>query len=218
MSESIHTTERSHSLWKFLQSPVLYNGFQKCISRKESVDFITKELWKIEPGMKVVDIGCGPGNLRHLFPESISYYGFDPSEEYINQARETFPGDSFHVGTMESFYEEFGSELDNRVDVVTSSGVLHHVPAAEMARILEITMKILKPDSERFAAIEPTYLVKQDKLSRWVLSRDRGMSILFDHQWRELFDEHFSKVSTRVINGLLRIPYSHMLIKAYRVK
>ena len=198
---SENTTERSHSLWRFLKMPFLYEAFQKSIAKKGCADFIIDELWKIQPQMTVVDVGWGPENLRHIFPDSITYYGFDPSEDYIKQAQESFPDDTFHVGTMDSFFAEFGSDLEGNVDVVTCSGVLHHVPQVEMENILEKSMQILKPESGRFAAIEPTYLQKQDSLSRWVLGKDRGTSILYDYQWRELFDKFSPNVTCRVVNS-----------------
>lgn len=73
-----------------LNHPALYQAYQNAggffgARIKAIADYLT-----LRPGMKVIDIGCGPGHiLRHL-PDDIRYTGFDIDEAYIAYARSAF--------------------------------------------------------------------------------------------------------------------------------
>ena len=69
----------------FLGSAYLRNAFTK--GTHQEVDFVIKML-RLEPGMRVLDIGCGPG--RHsleLARRGIASHGIDLSDTFINLAR-----------------------------------------------------------------------------------------------------------------------------------
>jgi hypothetical protein len=94
-------------------------------------------------------------------------------------------------------------------------GVLHHVSGEQMDEILEGAAALLKPNG-RFCALEPAFLAKQDFLSTWVLKQDRGTSILFDVEWQRLLAKHFRIGEVQITNNLLRIPYVHALLTAWK--
>src|SRR5438270_725149 len=78
----------------FLGPAYLRNAFTKGTERE--VDFLVDALG-LEPGMRVLDVGCGPG--RHslaLATRGIDVLGVDLSPEFIELARESVPaGTSF---------------------------------------------------------------------------------------------------------------------------
>ena len=49
----------------------------------------TTEYVKAKPGEKVLDIGCGPGDILEYLPD-VKYTGFDLSPEYIEAAKKRF--------------------------------------------------------------------------------------------------------------------------------
>ena len=49
----------------------------------------TTEYVKAQPGEKVLDIGCGPGDILEYLPD-VKYTGFDLSPEYIEAAKKRF--------------------------------------------------------------------------------------------------------------------------------
>ena len=71
----------------------------------------------IEPGTRVVDVGCGPGALiaelvQRLGPDSVS--AADPAEQFVAAARERYPGVDVRVAAAESLPfddAEFGAAL-----------------------------------------------------------------------------------------------------------
>lgn len=97
----------------------------------------------LKPGMKILDIGCGPGtistSLADLVGPSGSVIGLDPSAEVIEQASKnshsTYGNVTFQVGDAANLHFE-----DSTFDVVHAHQVLQHVsdPVAilrEMRRV-----------------------------------------------------------------------------------
>ena len=63
---------------RLLKSPTAYRLLQSTLTRhRHQVEFVERYV-KPEPGMSVVDIGCGPGDLFSLLPD-VNYVGFDMS-------------------------------------------------------------------------------------------------------------------------------------------
>src|SRR5215211_1411308 len=62
------------------------------------------DLAGVEPGQRVLDVGCGPGSLtaelvRRLGPEAVA--AVDPSEPFVAAARERHPGVSVQRAAAE---------------------------------------------------------------------------------------------------------------------
>jgi SAM-dependent methyltransferase len=101
-------------------------------------------------GRKVLDVGCGDGTYTvELFDEAgpSELHGVDPAEEAIGAARRRTGGRPVHFG-VESAHKL--SYPDNRFDVVTIRGVLHHMdePREAIREALRVasTVVILEPN------------------------------------------------------------------------
>lgn len=91
----------------------------------------------VEPGQRVLDLGCGTGiNMDWLREQRVSAFGLDPSSEMIRRARDK--GHSVMRGTAVRF--PFRSET---FDLVYSFKVLPHVEAIEDA--VNEVHRVLKP-------------------------------------------------------------------------
>lgn len=164
--------------------------------------------------MKVLDIGCGPATLRSHLEENIEYFGFDPNKSYIERAKDSEKG-IFLVGEMKDFLSSYRDRLEGKIDLVICSGVLHHLSDAQLEEVLVGSLELLAPNG-RFAALEPAKLVKQEWMSHWVVSQDRGMNVKYDFEWNQLMKHHFSNTEISVLTGLLRIPYTHVLLTGWK--
>lgn len=89
-------------------------------------------------GERIVDLGCGSGQLTARIAESgATVIGIDRSPEMIAQARVNFPAIDFRVGDATNF------QVESPVDAVFSNAVLHWVKDARTA--IACVWQALKP-------------------------------------------------------------------------
>jgi len=83
----------------FLGPAYLRNAFTK--GTEQEVGFLVEAL-HLEPGMRVLDVGCGPG--RHslsLARRGFEVVGVDHSEEFVRLARDAAAGDGLESASFE---------------------------------------------------------------------------------------------------------------------
>jgi ubiquinone/menaquinone biosynthesis C-methylase UbiE len=101
----------------------------------------------VQPGQRVLDVGCGTGYFATLLAQAVgpegSVVGIDPSPEMIRYAsRRTGRAINcqFQVGAAEAL--EFPAE---HFDVVVSSLVMHHLPEDLQVVALQEIRRVLRP-------------------------------------------------------------------------
>jgi trans-aconitate methyltransferase len=122
-------------------SPGLYEA-QHSFVWKYGADLLP--LLNPQPGEKIIDLGCGTGNLTAQIADSgAEILGIDRSPEMIGQARQNFPKLRFLLADAASF------EVPNPADAVFSNAALHWVTDAESA--VKCIARALRPGG-RFVA------------------------------------------------------------------
>lgn len=102
------------------------------------------------PGHRVLEIGCGTGNLALLVKArqpSADVVGLDPDRPALDRARRK----ARRRGLAVQWDEGSATELpypDGSVDRVLSSLMLHHLPEEEKPRALDEARRVLRPDGE----------------------------------------------------------------------
>jgi ubiquinone/menaquinone biosynthesis C-methylase UbiE len=179
----------------------IYSLFQDLIGAQKARRWWIQQCLRPQPGEKVIDIGCGPGDILELLPQ-VNYFGLDVSEPYILEARRRYGGRGvFLHGDTQACAAD---ERLRGADLVMCLGVLHHLNDT-FARLN------LKPGG-RFVGIEPCLLAHQSRASRWIMARDRGGNIRREDAWRDLLRRVFPEHSTTILTSMIRIPYIHIAL------
>jgi putative AdoMet-dependent methyltransferase len=90
---------------------------------------------EIEPGMMVLDLGIGTGNLAVKFVEAgCRVWGLDFSAAMLEQAREQLPQAQLLQADL---LGEWPAELDRRFDRIVSAYVLHEFDLASKVGLLQ---------------------------------------------------------------------------------
>jgi SAM-dependent methyltransferase len=134
------------------------------------------DLGQISSTSRVLDVGCGPGQLTALLAGvAASVTGIDFSPGMIAEARERYPDIEFHVANTEQLSFE-----DHRFDVVVCSYVAHHL-ARPLAAFRELH-RVIAPGG-RLVVITP---IQEGQISLGVLMQALS-EVLPDQQNREMF-------------------------------
>jgi len=113
------------------------------------------EMAKLKPGDKVLDVGCGTGNLTLTAKEYVgpsgSATGIDASPEMIDKARRNAVHSgleaAFEVGLIEKIPYPAGS-----FDAVINRLMIHHLPNDLKRQGLAEILRVLKPGGLLFIA------------------------------------------------------------------
>ena len=129
------------------------------------------------PGKRVLDIGCGNGYVLSRFAAAGSAVeGVDITDRAIELSQRRF----HEAGLRGGFTRINGQRLpfgDGSFDVVTSMGVLHHVPDPNL--LVEDAVRVLKPGGEMIVMLYHRYSWQYQilmRLKRLMLVSYRGRS------------------------------------------
>lgn len=205
--------EDNSGLKRLLTNSRMYEFFQEyLLGGKEARKWLATRFWKLKGNESVIDIGCGPGLVLGCLPPEVDYLGIDISESYIRTARKRYSSrGTFFQGTALELINHDASRFGS-ADLVMCNGLLHHLSDEEAIEVLELSTRLLKPGGRLFC-LEAVFLTRQTRLSEWFVARDRGRYVRSERQWKDLIRQVFPSYSTSIITGLIRIPYSHIVIE-----
>jgi SAM-dependent methyltransferase len=188
----------------------LYKLFQFSVTRHETSQLIRDEVIKPSGIQRVLDFGCGIGYHSKEFVDS-EYLGIEPLQGCVEKAHRIFKNsnNNFIVGN----HKTLKSIPDSSYDLIISMGVLHHLSDEIFKEFVCESHRILKIGG-RLTTFDPVYHKEQSKISKWVVSRDRG-------NWVRTIDEYLNPIhevyhqdpTYKVYKKLLRIPYDHVAIE-----
>jgi len=160
-------------------------------------------------GARVLDIGCGPANvLAHLV--DVDYTGLDISAEYIEFAKRRY-GSRGRFWCSDVALAGIRGE-QGTFDIVLATGVVHHLDNTTAAKLFELARQALRPGG-RMIALDGCYVAGQSRVARWLLNRDRGKFVREPSEYVRLASASFSKVETCIKHDLIRIPYTHLIMR-----
>ncbi|HRN82837.1 MAG TPA: class I SAM-dependent methyltransferase [Nitrosomonas europaea] len=191
-----------------LSVPVIYDALQNVMGARRVRRELVDEFIRPDAGCRVLDLGCGTADILKFLPNTIEYWGYDISPEYIDAAKATF-------GTRGHFGCGLLSETDlanlPKFDRVLAIGVLHHLNDEEVQEFFALAKQALN-SSGRVVTIDPCLVAEQNPIARFLILRDRGQNVRCSQGYTSLAQENFENVK-----GTLRhrswIPYTHWIME-----
>ena len=170
---------------------------------------------RIQPGMRIVDAGCGGGrNLVYLLREGYDLFGVDGDPRAIEEVRRLaaviaphLPPDRFRVEAVEAM-----SYPDGFADVVLSSAVLHFARDDDQFQaMVRGTWRVLRPGGLLFCRLA-SEIGMEGRFERIAGRRFR----LLDGSLRYLVDEEMLLRTTAELGGQLVDPLKTTVVQGQR--
>ncbi|MFK7831762.1 MAG: class I SAM-dependent methyltransferase [Winogradskyella sp.] len=190
-----------------LSHPIIYTTYQKIVGGYRARKLFVEKNVAIKPGQKILDIGCGPGDILEFLPD-VDYTGIDLDANYIAQAKKKY-------GNKGHFKCAGVDNLDlteiHTFDIVISAGVLHHLNDKQCFNLFNIAKKALKPEG-RFVSFDGCYIPNQNKISQYFLKKDRGQFVRTQPEYEALVKSCFTNVNATIDETYFYIPYTSIIL------
>lgn len=189
-----------------LAAPGWYEAVQFFMRAKESRRAFVDRYVQPKPGDRILDVGCGPGELLRYLPDG-EYFGFDPNAKYIERARRTF-------GSRGRFFAKEFEESDATrlapVDIVVVSAVLHHMSDDQARSLFSLLRRVLRPGG-RVVTIDNVFIPKQNPIAKLLISLDRGRNVRTPEGYRALAAQIFDSIETTITHKTIP-PYTYFIM------
>jgi SAM-dependent methyltransferase len=199
-------------LYSLLSLPSAYSLCQTAIGGLRGRQRVIREYVRARAGDRILDIGCGPGDVVGYLPPGTRYVGFDESAAYVRSARKRF-GDraEFHCARV----GEKTLAAQGEFDIVLAFGILHHLDDPEALHLFGLAAQGLKPGGRLFT-LDGCYVPGQSRLARWFLDRDRGKNVRTQEEYLRLARAVYTDVTPTIRHDLFRIPYTILVLECRR--
>ena len=199
---------------RVLGMPIVYQLFQQIVGKfGYSRLHLYSHYLPYTPGMKVLDLGCGPGTACHFFNPS-DYFGLDISTSYIQHARAANPryrfveADYLSVNVLE--LSQF-----RHIDLIFAMGLLHHMDDAMVTNFLAKSFSLL-PSGGRMICFDGCVHEGQSLASKKIVLSDRGQYIRMPCDLEKIAEEQGFHVTTTIEKSVYAIPYSLLVMSLFK--
>jgi SAM-dependent methyltransferase len=201
--------QRTSDMRRMLSTPAIYSLFQRVVGAERSRRLLVARHVNPRAGERVLDLGCGTAELLDVLPP-VDYLGFDINPRYIDAARQRY-GSRGRFECADIRDADISGEQP--FDLVLAVGLLHHLDDQRVRGLLALAASALVP-SGRLVTFDGVFAVGQPRAARWLIEHDRGQQVRTVDGYRRLVDGHFATVELIIGEDFLRIPYTHLVVKA----
>ena len=194
---------------RVLSIPAIYNLSQALFGANRSRYKLAQDHFRVIPAQRVVDVGCGTGEILGFLPVGIHYHGFDLDPDYIAAARAKYSD----RGRFEcADITKLSAEALPPCDLAIAIGLLHHLDDDGARALMSNLAQRLVPGG-RLVTIDGVWEPGQSSIARAILARDRGRNIRDESGYLSLVPDTFSARKLIIRRDLLNIPYSHAVME-----
>lgn len=170
---------------KISDHPVLFIFCRSLLENDfKAIRAVIRRDLKLAPGVRTLDLGCGPGAFSDLFEQG-DYVGADLNPRYIDWARQHRKG-TFVVADARQL------ELpDERFDQILIFGLLHHLPDEVVRDVLSECHRLLVPGGHLLAIEDIPAISKLNLIGHLIHSVENGEHIREAEAYRTLYRERF---------------------------
>ena len=188
-----------------------YRNFKTLIRAEKATEVMAKEYIRPRAGERVLDVGCGDGDIRPYLPD-VDYTGVDLNDDYLRVAqRQTDDRTRFLHADVASLA---GLGL-GPFDCAIAVGLLHHLTDDECDSLLAAVHDALVPGG-RLVTFDPVFTPTQRTTARVLAALDRGRYVRDTGGYERLAARHFDVTRRDTRNDLLPFPYSHAIFELRR--
>lgn len=201
----------THGIRAVLSSPKIYDFFQNIMGANKIRQELVSGYIRPTDHFRVLDIGCGTARILDYLPKKVSYYGFDLSQTYIDDAKARYGSRGhFSCGLVEQ------TTIDSLApfDAVLAVGVLHHLDNTQAIALMQLAHASLKQGG-KLITIDPTLVDEQNLIARYLVKNDRGQNVRSPEDYYLLPNRMFSKVTGQVKHRAF-IPYTHWIMECHK--
>ena len=192
-----------------VEAPESYNLLQRVVGSERVWRVFVGEHLRPRPGLRVLDIGCGPAEVLSYLPE-VEYLGIEPHQPYVDGARRRYGARGrFRQASAQELVAEGAAPFD----VVMLLGVLHHLDDATAASMLAAARALTAPGG-RLLTLDGCYAPGQSVIARAAFWADRGDFTRDEAGYLRLIRGSYAEVKTSLRGALLRLPYTYLIVEA----
>ncbi|QNP49872.1 class I SAM-dependent methyltransferase [Diaphorobacter aerolatus] len=192
-----------------------YDFFQRAVGaydwRKRVIEQHVKPL--CSGTTRILDIGCGTGEILEYLPRQALYFGFDRNSEYIESARKRFVNRNAEFICEDVNKNSIAGHA--QFDIVLAIGILHHLDDGISSELFETARGALTSGG-MLLTLDPVYTRDQSSFAKYVVSKDRGQAVRTDNEYLKLAEQYFSSPNILVDESPLRIPYTGIVMTCFK--
>jgi 2-polyprenyl-3-methyl-5-hydroxy-6-metoxy-1,4-benzoquinol methylase len=178
--------------------------FKSAIASDRAMGVFAREYIKAQPGERILDAGCGVGDMREYLPD-VDYTGIDFNPDYIEGAKRRYTDGARFLNASVDDLADLGV---GDFDAVIVISVLHHLTDEQVTNLVTSLPKVMKPGA-RLVTVDPAWLPEQATTARVLIALDRGRFVRDVEGYRRLLEAGFTDVEFTLRQDLLRLPYTY---------
>lgn len=193
------TGEATGGLYRLLSLPFIYDCFQSIFKSNDFHRMLVRDWLQLEPGMRILDVGCGTGALAPYLPQGVDYLGIDSNPAYIRQAQQRYGSEQLRFLCAKA--QDLKDFVETPFDRMTILGVLHHLPD-EICQQLMAELRPLLSERGLLLTVDVCYHAAQPGWARWLTSLDRGQHVRWPAGYASLAQgpfEHLKLLSSHFL-------------------